>query len=108
MQSGWDREHTDSRDNLRLKAELIAEPAGDVGYSTMPIVNNIWNTSYVIEHVPAGKQQDKNERDGSPEVAGVDGGLQGAVSEFQDYEGDRHCAGGNGHFAPVKRADDVG
>lgn len=66
---------TDNRNNLRLKSVLVAEATGNVRDTSSSVVGNVWNPSYVVEHVAAGKEHDGNQGDGRPYVARLDNRL---------------------------------
>ena len=60
--------------NLRLHPELILKPAREIAHPSFTIRHHIWHLADMIEHVPAGEEQDGDEGDGSPEIAVLDDG----------------------------------
>ena len=65
---------THSGDDLSLHAELILEAASKIADASSPILGNVGHLADVIEHVPAGEEQDGDQADGGPDVAVLDDG----------------------------------
>lgn len=63
---------TDSRDNLRFKAELVLETSSEVRNPTLTVSSNVWDLANVVEHVAACEEKNRHQADGRPDVAVLD------------------------------------
>lgn len=65
---------TQSSNDLRLKAQLVLETAGNVADTSVATHGNIGHLADMVEHVAAGEDQDGNKADGGPQVAALQHG----------------------------------
>lgn len=82
---------THGRDNLRLQPELIGEAPSKVADTALAISGNVGDLADVIEHVPAGEEQDRNQAHGRPHVSVLYNGPNegpGHCEECDDAEDD--------------------
>lgn len=56
-------------DDLRFETELVAESTSKVVDAALAVTLNVGCLTDVVEHVARGKEEDSNQREGSPEVA---------------------------------------
>lgn len=63
------RRHTQGSNNLRLKAQLALEVRGEVCDSTAAISCDVRHLADVVEHMPAGKEQNCDQAEGCPDIA---------------------------------------
>lgn len=62
------------RNDLRLQAKLILEPAREVRDAAVAVARHVWHFADVVEHVARREEQDGDERDSGPDVAVLDHG----------------------------------
>lgn len=87
---------TKSGNNLRLQPVLALEPRGKVADTPLAIRSNVRDLADVVVHVARGEQKNRDERDGGPDVAGLEHGHNvrpGDVRGCQAAEGEDR--GGN-------------
>lgn len=98
---------TNNRHNLRLEPKLVTKPTGHIADPPAAIVGHIRHAADVVKHVPAGEEQDGDERDRGPQVAAVQHGLDDRERELERGQGEDHGAGGGAELGPVEGADDA-
>jgi hypothetical protein len=72
--------------DLSLETELVLEAASEVANTALAISSNVGNLANVVEHVSAGKEQDSDQADGSPEVAVLDDREEVGCGDSQECE----------------------
>ena len=60
---------TNSRHDLRLEAVLVLEAARKVADAALAVARDVRDLPDLVEHVAAGEEQDRDERDGRPHGA---------------------------------------
>ena len=63
---------TNSRHDLRLEAVLVLEAAREVADAAFAVARDVRDLADLVEHVAAGEEQDRDERDGRPHGAVLD------------------------------------
>lgn len=84
------------------------ESTGKVGNATLSVASNVGNLSDMVKHVAAGEEQDRNETDGSPDVAALKNGQNVGRSSHQRGTGAEDDGDGGDPFHPVDGSLDGG
>lgn len=94
---------TDGSHNLCLHAILVLETTGKVADAATAIGSDVGDFPDVVEHVAAGEQQDRDQADGSPDVAILDDGEDIWPCDKCRSQTARQADNGNDPFHPVDR-----
>lgn len=73
-EKGTGKCRTKSSYDLRLQAELALEARGNVAHPTTSVASDIRHLANVVKHVSTGEEKDRDQADGSPDVAVLNNG----------------------------------
>lgn len=66
---------TERGNNLSLESKLITEASSNIRNASATIVDNVGDTTDVVEHMSAGKQQDSDKGQCRPHITAIEEGL---------------------------------
>ena len=87
---------THSGHNLRLQPKLVLEASSEVRDPALAITRYVWYLTNVIEHVPTGEKQNRDQTDRCPEVAVLNNRQDvrprnAEKAEYADNASGRYC-----------------